>query len=121
MEILWLLLTGVAAGILSGMFGIGGGVVIVPMLIFLLGVSQQTASGTSLVALLLPVGILGVIEYYKSGKITTDHIQYGLLIAVGLFAGVYVGTKISLSLSEDTLRKAFAVLLVFIAVRLWLK
>ncbi len=116
-----LLMIGLAAGILSGMFGIGGGVVIVPALALLLGFSQQTSTGTSLLVFLLPVGILGALEYYKAGKITTEHIKYAAVIASSLFVGSLVGSKIALSLSEDWIRKGFALFLVIIAVRLWFK
>ena len=119
MTTVYMLIIGVAAGILSGLFGIGGGLIIVPALVWL-GFTQHAASGTSLVALLLPVGLLGVYEYYQSGKIGMDHIKFGLLIAVGLFIGAYFGSKISISISGDLLRKGFAVLLGFMAIRLWL-
>jgi uncharacterized membrane protein YfcA len=112
---------GAIAGVCSGLFGIGGGVIIVPMLIFFVGYSQRAATGTSLVALLLPVGILGVWEYYRSGAISSEHIKFGLLISIGMFFGALLGAKISLSLDSKTLARAFAVFLVVIAARLWLK
>jgi uncharacterized protein len=121
MELVYLILTGLVAGVLSGMFGIGGGVVIVPMLVLLFGYTQQTASATSLVALLLPVGILGVWQYYGAGKLSPENIKFGLFVALGLFIGAFFGSKISLASSEETLRKGFAVLLVAVAVRLWFK
>ena len=110
---------GLAAGILSGMFGIGGGVVIVPALIFFTGISQQSASGTSLLALLLPVGVLGALEYYKAGKIGLEDLKAGFLIAVGIFFGAYFGSKIALAVSELIMRKMFAVFMVFVAIKLW--
>lgn len=113
------LITGLVAGISSGIFGIGGGVIIVPILVLLLKLPQYTANGTSLVALLLPVGLLGAIEYYKEGKIGPEHIKFGLLIAVGMFFGTYVGSRVAVSLSPQLLRKAFSVLLVALATRLW--
>ncbi|MER3524039.1 MAG: permease [Ignavibacteria bacterium] len=115
MQLVYLGLIGATAGILAGMFGIGGGVLIVPALILLLGMPTQTATGTSLVALLLPVGILGVWSYYRSGAITNEHIEYGLIVAAGLFAGTYFGSQIALELSTDMLRKLFAVFLLFVA------
>ena len=113
------ILIGLGAGILSGMFGIGGGVVIVPALVFFLGLSQQAASGTSLLALLLPVGLLGAFEYFRAGKIGPDNLKAGLLIAVGLFFGAYFGSKIALALPEIMMRKIFAVFMVFVAAKLW--
>ncbi|PWW82599.1 MULTISPECIES: sulfite exporter TauE/SafE family protein [Prosthecochloris] len=121
MQIAWMLLTGLAAGILSGMFGIGGGLIIVPALVLIMGFTQHTANATSLIALLLPVGLLGVLEYYRAGKITTEHILFGLLIAIGLFAGAFLGAKIATSLSNEVLRKIFAVFVGIVAVRMWLQ
>jgi uncharacterized membrane protein YfcA len=119
MQYLILFITGIAAGLLSGMFGVGGGVIIVPALVFFFGMSQQTASATSLMALLLPVGLLGVYEYYQAGKITTEHIWFGLIVALGLFAGAFFGAKLAIELSSDLLRRMFAVFLVLVAIRLW--
>ena len=110
------LLIGLGAGVLSGLFGIGGGVVIVPALIFLARMQPQTATGTSLAALLLPVGALGAWEYYKTGNLNP---LASLLIALGLFLGAGVGAKFSLALSGLALRRTFAVFLALIAVRMW--
>ncbi|NTV47975.1 MAG: TSUP family transporter [Chlorobiales bacterium] len=118
MTIFYMLLIGTAAGVLSGLFGIGGGLIIVPALVWL-GFTQHAASGTSLVALLLPVGLLGVLQYYQSGLISIDNVKFGLFIALGLFVGAFFGSKISVSISETLLRKSFALLLGFTAVRLW--
>jgi uncharacterized membrane protein YfcA len=114
----WLifLLIGLGAGVLSGLFGIGGGVVIVPALIFLARMPPQTATGTSLAALLLPVGALGAWEYYKSGNL---NIAAALLISLGLFIGAGFGARWSLTLSTMALRRAFAVFLALIAIRMW--
>jgi hypothetical protein len=120
MQFVYLFVIGIAAGILSGMFGVGGGVIIVPSLVLLFGMGQHNATATSLMALLLPVGILGVLEYYRLGKLSTEHLWFGLTIALGLFAGAFFGAKISLGMSGDMLRRAFAVFLVIVAIRLWL-
>ncbi|MCX6178255.1 MAG: sulfite exporter TauE/SafE family protein [Chlorobiales bacterium] len=121
MQLIALFSIGVGAGLLSGMFGVGGGVIIVPAMVLLFGMTQQSAVATSLIALLLPVGLLGVIEYYRSGKISMDNIWIGLIIAAGLFAGAYFGVRIATHLSNDTLRKAFAVFLGIVAFHLWFK
>ena len=110
------LLIGLGAGVLSGLFGIGGGVVIVPALIFIARMQPQNATGTSLAALLLPVGALGAWEYYRTGNL---NLGAGLLVALGLFVGAGVGAKLSLQLSPAVLRRAFAVFLALIAVRMW--
>ena len=121
MQTVFLLIIGIAAGLLSGMFGVGGGIIIVPALVLLFGMSQHSANATSLVALLLPGGILGVMEYYRSGKITTENIWLGLILSAGLFAGAFFGAKIASSLSSDLLRKAFALFTGIVALRLWFK
>ena len=108
---------GVFAGILSGVFGIGGGVVIVPALIVLAGLAPIAATGTSLGALLLPVGALGAWEYYRRGDL---NIRASLWIAVGLFFGAWAGARLAQHLSPNQLRKAFAVFLVLVAGRMWL-
>ncbi len=118
-HIIGLIVTGFCAGIASGLFGIGGGVIIVPILVFFYDLKQSSASGTSLVALLLPVGLLGVWEYYNAGKIAGSEIRMGLLIGLGLFLGAYVGSKIAITIDEQTLKKGFALFLIFVAARLW--
>lgn len=115
------LAVGVSAGILSGIFGIGGGLVIVPILVLAFGMPQQTANGTSLVALLGPVGLMGVLRYYQTGKITAIHIQTGLLIALGMFAGTYFGARFATMVSGDSLRRSFCVFMVLVAIRMWFK
>lgn len=120
MHILPLLLVGLVAGISSGFFGIGGGIVLIPLLVFVFGFSQQTANGTSLVALLLPVGLLGALAYYHAGKISLEHVKSGLVIALGIFLGTYFGARFAVSLSDAVLRRAFAIFLVVIAVRIWI-
>ncbi len=119
MQIAIFILIGLAAGVLAGLFGIGGGIIVVPSLILLAGMEQHTATGTSLVALLLPVGILGVWNYYQSGSITTEHIKFGLIVAVGLFVGTFFGSKLSLGLSKETLQKMFAVFLFVLSIYLF--
>lgn len=121
MHVMLMLLIGAGAGILSGLFGVGGGIIIVPALVLFLGLSQHSANATSLVALLLPVGMLGIIEYYRAGKISSENIWMGLLIAAGLFLGTFFGARIATSMSGDLLRKAFAILIGIVAFRLWFK
>jgi uncharacterized membrane protein YfcA len=109
-------LIGLVAGVLSGLLGIGGGVVIVPMLVLLTSMPILTATGTSLGALLLPVGLLGAWAYYKEGHLD---VRGALLIAAGLTVGAYLGARMAQSIPPTTLRKAFSVLLVLIAARMW--
>jgi uncharacterized membrane protein YfcA len=110
------ILIGAAAGVLSGLFGIGGGVVIVPALLYAARMSQLTATGTSLGALLLPVGALGAWEYYRTGNLD---VRAALMIAVGLFFGAFFGAKQAHGLTAIQLKRAFAVFLVLVAVRVW--
>src|SRR5450755_1611226 len=107
-----LVIVGLLAGMLSGLVGLGGGVIIVPALVFLLGFSQHQAQGTSLGILLLPAGIFAVINYYKQGYID---LKVVLILFIGFVIGGYLGSKISLSLSETAVKKIFAVVLVIIA------
>lgn len=120
MQLIMLFVIGLAAGLLSGMFGVGGGVIIVPALVFLVGMNQQAANGTSLIALLLPVGLLGVLEYYRSGHIAMQNIWFGLTIALGLFIGAFFGATLATEISSELLRRMFAIFLVFVAIRLWI-
>jgi uncharacterized membrane protein YfcA len=111
-------LIGLVAGILAGMFGIGGGVVIVPGLLLLAKMGPETASGTSLAALLLPVGALGAWEYYRRGHV---HIAAALLISLGLLVGAAIGAHTALQAPPRTLQRAFAVFLALLSVHLWWK
>jgi uncharacterized membrane protein YfcA len=118
-QVIYVISLGVAAGIMAGLFGIGGGIILVPILIYAFGYSQQAASGTSLVALLLPVGFFGVYEYYKAGKISSEHVKIGLIIAVGMFLGTYIGARMAVGLSPAILRRSFAVFIALVGVKLW--
>jgi len=110
-----LIIIGLVAGMLGGMVGVGGGIVIVPALVFFLGFSQKMAQGTSLGILLLPVGLLGVWQFYKEGYVD---LRVVLIISAGFFAGSYLGSKLALSLSQETVKKAFAVLLIVVALKM---
>ena len=113
--IIIVILIGIAAGVLSGMVGIGGGIIIVPALIYFLGFGQMDAQGTSLALILLPVGILGVIQYYKQGHVDLNIV---LVLAIGFVLGSFLGSKISLSLPQETVKKVFAVLMILIAFKM---
>ena len=107
---------GLAAGVLSGLFGIGGGVVIVPALLLLARMPAQTATGTSLAALVLPVGVLGAWEYHKTGHL---NIAAALWIALGLLFGAYAGARLAQNASPLLLKRAFSIFLILIAARVW--
>jgi len=106
------LILGIAAGILSGLFGIGGGIVMVPSLIVFFGMDILDANATSLAAMLLPVGVLGVIAYYRAGLI---NVRDSLWIAGGLFLGSFAGGEFAMTISESFLAKLYAVILIYIA------
>ena len=110
------LFTGLAAGVLSGLFGIGGGILIVPTLLLFGKMDPATATGTSLAALLLPVGALGAWEYYRNCHV---NVAAALLIAVGIFVGAYFGARYAQGVDPDTAKRAFAILLVLVAARVW--
>ncbi len=114
--LLLFLAIGLGAGVMSGLFGIGGGVVIVPALILLARFAPQQATGTSLAIFLLPVGLLGALTYYKEGHV---RVIPALLLGLGLFLGSPVGARIALAMSALALKRTFAVFLVVIAARMW--
>lgn len=107
-----LLIIGLVAGVLGGMFGIGGGLVIVPALVYFLKMHQFDALGTSLAALIPPVGLLGAMEYYRDGHM---NIRYAALIAAGLFIGFLFGAKITLGMSPAVAKRCYGVFLLVIA------
>jgi uncharacterized protein len=113
--VLLLILIGLAAGVLSGLVGIGGGVIIVPALVFFLGFSQQQAQGTSLGLLLLPVGILAVINYYNKGHIDVRVVG---IMAISFIIGGWIGSKWAISLPEITVKRIFAVTLFYSAFKM---
>jgi uncharacterized protein len=96
-ELVILIFVGVIAGIMSGMFGIGGGAIIVPALMIFLGYSQTMANGTSLAALLLPVAIFACISYYRAGKLNP---RIAALVAIGLLSGIWFGANIAQTLEK---------------------
>ncbi|RYD91154.1 MAG: sulfite exporter TauE/SafE family protein [Sphingobacteriales bacterium] len=113
--VLILLLIGLAAGVLGGLVGIGGGIVIVPALIYVLKLTQTEAQGTSLGILLLPVGILAVWEFHKQGQVYWPAVW---LVAAGFVLGGYFGSRIALSLPQGTVKKIFAIMLIVVAFKM---
>ncbi len=112
----WVLvsLLGLLAGVISGLFGVGGAVVIIPGLVLIAKLQQHTAHGTSLAALLLPVGLLGVLEYSKRQQVNW---AYAGVVAVGLLIGAYFGARLAGSISDLALRKTFGVFLLLISMK----
>ena len=114
-EILILVTIGLAAGVFSGMFGIGGGLIMVPAMVFFLGMSQHSAQGTSLGVLVVPVAAVAAFNYYRQGEL---EIKYAAIIALSFILGGYFGSKISLGLSELMLKRIFGLLMLAMAIRL---
>ena len=107
-----MVILGGAAGVLSGLFGIGGGLVIVPALVLLFGLDIKTATGTSLFVILLPTGLLGVLEYHKNGNLK---FAAGLWVALGVFCGAYFGARLAGAVSAVTMKRIYGVFLVVVA------
>ena len=110
-----LIAIGSFAGILSGLFGIGGGIIIIPALLYLVKLKPVQAIATSLAAMIPPVGLLGAYEYYRKGDI---NLRDAALIAAGLFVGAFFGAKITLALPLDAVRKGYGVFMLVIALRM---
>lgn len=113
--IILLIIIGLAAGFLSGLVGIGGGIIIVPALVLLLGFTQKQAQGTSLGIMLLPIGILAVMQYYKQGYM---NVNFVLIVASAFVVGGFLGSKLALSLSDEKMKKVFAVILFLISIKM---
>jgi uncharacterized membrane protein YfcA len=109
---------GLIAGLLGGVFGLGGAIVIIPALAMLLGYSQQMAQGTALMMMVFPVGALAAFQYHQKGFVD---VKVSLLLALFFFIGGYFGAKFATSIPQEILKKAFAIMLVCIAVNMWFK
>ena len=103
-----LIIIGLLAGILSGLVGVGGGIIMIPLLIILLGLTQHQAQGTALFAMLPPIGILAAMNYFEQGFVKWE---YAVVIALTFVIGGYFGSKLSLSLPPQTVRRVFGVVM----------
>ncbi len=115
MSVYLILLVGLGAGILSGLFGIGGGIVIIPALVFGFGFSQHLAQGTTLVMMVLPIGLMAAWTYYQQGF---ADLKIALFLGAGFFLGGLVGAKIATGLSNNVLSKVLGVLMLVIAIKM---
>lgn len=109
------LLVGIIAGILSGLFGIGGGIVIVPALVMLFGFGQQTAQGTTLALLSIPVSLVAALNYTKAGMVDW---KAAVILAIGFIAGGFFGSKMAVGVDGNVMKKMFAVLMIVMAVKM---
>lgn len=115
--ILILIVIGIITGVMAGMLGIGGAVIMIPALVYLLGISQQTAQGTSLAVMLPPIGVIAAYNYYKAGHV---NIKFAIILAVFFLVGSYFGSKLALTLPQPLLKKIFGVLLLLVAAKMLL-
>lgn len=114
--ILLLIIIGLVAGTLGGMIGLGGGIILIPALILIMKLDQQTAQGTSIAVMLPPIGLFAVYNYYKAGYV---NMKYAFVIAMAFMVGGYFGSSLALKLSPDVMRKVFSVVLVVIAIKMF--
>ncbi|HYX09351.1 MAG TPA: sulfite exporter TauE/SafE family protein [Bacteroidales bacterium] len=113
--LLLLIITGLLAGFVGGAMGVGGGIIIVPALVFILGFTQHEAQGTSLAVLLFPIGILAVINYTKSGYV---NYKYAIILILAFVIGSYFGSVVSVHLPDRILKKAFGILMLIVGIRM---
>ena len=113
-----LMIIGMAAGVLSGFAGVGGGVIIIPALIFLLGMSQFEAQGTSLAMMIPPIGLMAAFNYYKEGYINW---KYAIILALFFFVGGYIGSKLAISIPQNIVKKSFAIFIILVGARMLFK
>ncbi|MFA4854441.1 MAG: sulfite exporter TauE/SafE family protein [Candidatus Omnitrophota bacterium] len=113
-QVLYIIL-GVVAGTLSGMFGIGGGIILIPALVFIFGLTQHQAQGTTLALMIPPIGLLAALRYYQSGNVKLGMAGF---ICLGFFVGGLIGANLVQDFSEPLLRKVFALFLLFVSLRM---
>ncbi len=110
-----LVIVGLVAGAFSGLVGVGGGIIIIPALLYILGMSQHDAQGTSLAILLPPIGLMAAYTYYKAGHV---NVYYAAIIAITFFIGSYLGAKFAIQIPAITLKKIFAIFLLLFGLKL---
>ena len=115
--LLILIVIGILTGVMAGMLGIGGAIIMIPALVFILGISQQTAQGTSLAVMLPPIGIIAAYNYYKAGQV---NIKFAIVLALFFLIGSYFGSKLALSVPQPVLKKVFGILLLIVAAKMLL-
>jgi len=113
--ILIILVIGIITGVMAGMLGIGGGLVVIPALVMVMGMSQQTAQGTSLAMMLPPIGVLAAYNYYKAGHVD---IKIALILAIAFIAGSYFGSKLAIRLPQELMKKIFGIFLLLVAIKM---
>lgn len=114
-QIILLVIIGLLSGMLAGVFGVGGAILVIPALVFILGLSQHQAQGTSLAFMIPPVGILAAWNYWKAGYVNW---KFALILSLTFVVGAYLGSVFSLKISDKMLQRIFGVLLLFVAVKM---
>ncbi len=112
-----LLIIGAITGVMAGMLGIGGAIIMIPALVYILGFSQTMAQGTSLAVMLPPIGIFAAYNYYKAGQ---ANIKFALILAAAFIIGSYFGSKFALTIPQTVLKKVFGILLLLVAAKMLL-
>lgn len=115
-EFLILVMIGIIAGVLSGLLGIGGGIIMIPAMIYILGQSQLMAQGTSLAVMLPPIGIVAAMNYYKAGNV---NIMYAVIIALFFIIGSYFSSKLVIKFDPKLLRRMFAILIIAVGAKMF--
>jgi uncharacterized membrane protein YfcA len=115
MNVFLYILLGLVAGIFSGLIGIGGGIIIVPALVLLFGLSQHSAQGTTLALMVPPIGLLAALAYYKQGFVD---LKIAAFVCIGFFLGGLIGAKFALGIPETILKKIFGVVLLAVSVKM---
>ena len=116
--IISLIVIGLLGGMLSGLFGIGGGVIMVPLMVFLLSFTQHQAQGTSLAVLSFPVAFVAAYNYYNSGDNVVDW-KFAAIIAVSFIVGGFFGSKLAISINQTMLKKIFSIVLLIAAIKMF--
>jgi len=114
-QALILIIAGLMAGFIGGTLGVGGGIIMVPTLVFILGFTQHEAQGTSLATMLAPIGILAVINYYREGYV---NMRFAAILMITFVIGSYVGSKFAVSLSDKSLKQIFGILMLVVGLKM---
>jgi len=113
--LLSLIVIGIITGVAAGMLGIGGAIIMVPALVFIMGLTQHQAQGTSLAVMLPPIGIIAAYNYYKAGEV---NLKFALILAAAFIVGSFFGSKLALNIPQHTLKKIFAILLLLVSLKM---
>jgi uncharacterized membrane protein YfcA len=114
-EVLLLILIGALAGLIAGLLGVGGGIVIIPALIFIFGFSQHMAQGTSLALMLPPIGLFAALRYWKAGQV---HWQFAFILSISFMISAYLGSVIAVQLPEKIIKKIFGFMMLAVALKI---